>query len=84
VVAKGLRTLTTQINIPGDTFIDDDFAFATRDGLVLELEKNVAPKGYESLGVAGPFTRSRFDFVMQKAVDESEADPQARMARALA
>ena len=84
VVAPGLRTLTTQINIPGDTFIDDDFAFATRDGLVLKLEKNTPPKGYESLGIAGPFTRSRFDFVMQKAVDESESAPEARLARALA
>ncbi len=83
VAAPGLRTLTTQINIPGDSFIDDDFAFATRDGLILELEKNVPAKGYESLGVAAPFTRSRFDFVMQPAADEREASPQARIARAV-
>jgi len=50
VAAPGLRTLTTQINIPGDTFIDDDFAFATRDGLVVDLERNTAPAVYESLG----------------------------------
>jgi catechol 1,2-dioxygenase len=84
VAAAGLRTLTTQVNIPGDTFIDDDFAFATRDGLVLKLEKNVPAQGYESLGVTGPFVRSRFDFVMQRAADAAEADPQARLARALA
>jgi catechol 1,2-dioxygenase len=84
VVAPGLRTLTTQVNIPGDTFIDDDFAFATRDGLILELEKNVAPAGYEWLGVTAPFTRTRFDFVMQKAIDKSESSPQARIAHALA
>lgn len=83
VAAPGLRTLTTQVNIPGDTFIDDDFAFATRDGLILELGKNTPPAGYESLGVTGPFTRTRFDFVMQKAADESESAPQARLARAL-
>ena len=81
VVAPGLRTLTTQVNIPGDTFIDDDFAFATRDGLIVELEKNVAAAGYESLGIAAPFTRSRFNFVMQKALNEDEASPAARMAR---
>ena len=84
VVAPGLRTLTTQVNIPGDTFIDDDFAFATRDGLIVELEKNVAPAGYESLGINAPFTRSRFNFVMQKAVNESEALPLTRMARVTA
>jgi catechol 1,2-dioxygenase len=84
VVAKGLRTLTTQVNVPGDSFIDDDFAFATRDGLILTLEKNTPAKGYESLGVNEPFTRVPFDFVMQPAIDESEADPKARVARALA
>lgn len=83
VVAPGLRTLTTQVNVPGDSFIDDDFAFATRDGLILELEKNTAAQGYESLGVKESFTRVQFDFVMQPAVDKSEASPQARVARAV-
>lgn len=81
VAAPGIRTLTTQINIPGDTFIDDDFAFATRDGLIVALEKNVAPAGYESLGVTAPFTRTRFNFVVQKAASESEALPLTRMGR---
>jgi len=84
VVAPGLRTLTTQVNIPGDTYIDDDFAFATRDGLIVELEQGVAPDGYESLGINAPFTRSRFDFVLQKASNDSEASPAARMARVTA
>lgn len=83
VTATGLRTLTTQVNVPGDSFIDDDFAFATRDGLILKLEKNTAPAGYESLGVKAPFTRVPFDFVMQPAADKSEADPRARVARAV-
>jgi catechol 1,2-dioxygenase len=83
VAAPGLRLLTTQVNVPGDTYIDDDFAFATRDGLVLGLEKNVPPAGYESLGITAAFTRSRFDFVMQPAIDESESAPVARMARAV-
>ena len=81
MVAPGLRTLTTQVNIPGDTYIDDDFAFATRDGLIVEIEKNVAPAGYESLGITAPFTRSRFNFVLQKAVTEDEALPLTRMQR---
>ncbi|HEX2009626.1 MAG TPA: dioxygenase [Roseateles sp.] len=81
VVAPGQRTLTTQINIPGDSYIDDDFAFATRDGLIVELERGVAPAGYESLGIAAPFVRSRFDFVLQPAASDDEASPAARMAR---
>ena len=76
-----MRTLTTQVNIPGDTYIDDDFAFATRDGLIMDLEKNVAPTGYESLGISAPFTRSQFNFVMQAAANADEALPLTRMER---
>ncbi len=80
----GVRTLTTQVNIPGDTYIDDDFAFATRDGLVVAMEKAVSPAGYESLGISGPFTRIRFDFVLQPAHDAKESLHLNRVAKALA
>jgi len=81
IAAPGQRLLTTQVNIPGDTFLDDDFAFATRDGLVVTLEPGTPPAGYESLGVTGPFTRVRFDFKLQRALNEDESKPLARMAR---
>jgi catechol 1,2-dioxygenase len=81
IAAPGQRLLTTQVNIPGDTFIDDDFAFATRDGLVVKLEPGTAPAGYESLGVNAPFTRVQFDFHLQRALSEDESKPLARMAR---
>ena len=84
VVAPGLRTLTTQVNIPGDTYIDDDFAFATRDGLIVTLERDVPAAGYASLGIEAPFVRARFDFVLQKALNDSEALPLTRMERATA
>lgn len=73
ISADGRRTLTTQVNIPGDTFLDDDFAFATRDGLVVSLEKVESASGYESLGVTGPFTRIRFDFSLQPAISADES-----------
>lgn len=81
VAAPGQRLLTTQVNLPGDTYIDDDFAFATRDGLVVTLEPGTPAQGYESLGVSGPFTRVRFDFTLQRALHEDESKPLARMAR---
>jgi len=81
VVAPQLRTLTTQVNIPGDPYLDDDFAFATRDELVVTLERGVAPQGYESLGIDAPFVRARFDFVLQPALSADDASPAARMAR---
>jgi len=81
IAAPELRTLTTQINIPGDAYLDDDFAFATRDDLVVSLERGVAPAGYASLGIDAPFVRARFDFVMQPASNADEASPAARIAR---
>lgn len=83
VSAEGKRTLTTQVNIPGDTYIDDDFAFATRDGLVVTLEKVASPAGYESLGITGAFTRIPFDFVLQDAVVADESKHLSRVERAL-
>ena len=55
----------------------------TRDGLVLKIEHDVAPAGYESLSVDAPFERARFDFVMQQAVTERDTDPRTRIARAV-
>ncbi|MEM7797674.1 MAG: dioxygenase [Chloroflexota bacterium] len=37
IAAPGYRHLTTQINIAGDPYLYDDFAFATRDELVAEV-----------------------------------------------
>lgn len=82
VSAPGAKTLTTQINIPGDPFINDDFAFATRDDLIVKLESVADPKGYESLGITDSFTRIRFDFRLQPAVTALEQQHVAREARA--
>ena len=74
--------MTKQINIPGDAFINDDFAFASRDSLIVTLETVTDPKGYESLGIAGSFTRIQFDFRLQPSIGPSEQQHLAREARA--
>lgn len=84
VSGGGKRALTTQVNIPGDTFLDDDFAFATRDGLVVSMEKVAHSPEYASLGVTGPFTHVRFDFVLQDAMNEAETIAASRYAGATA
>ena len=57
--------LTTQINIAGDTYIDDDAAFATRDGLIVEVVKVEDPKEIARRRVEGSFSLIRFDIKMQ-------------------
>lgn len=84
VSAPGARTLTTQINIPGDSYIDDDFAFATRDGLIVKLESVANSSGYDSLNVKGPFTRIQFDFELPPAAAAAEQGHIGRDARARA
>jgi catechol 1,2-dioxygenase len=39
VSAPGLRKLTTQINIADDPLVNDDFAYATREGLIPEMKR---------------------------------------------
>ena len=66
VSAPGYKHLTTQINIAGDPFTYDDFAFGTRDELVAESN---SVDGVEHV---------KFDLVMVKA---SDADDEQRAER---
>ncbi|KAA0595683.1 catechol 1,2-dioxygenase [Azospirillum lipoferum] len=74
VSAPGYRKLTTQINIQGDPLIDDDFAFATRDGLVPEIRRIDDPAALEARGVTRPFAEIGFDFRLVEARDGLPAD----------
>ncbi|WP_395455502.1 catechol 1,2-dioxygenase [Azospirillum melinis] len=69
VSAPGYRTLTTQINIKDDPYVHDDFAFATRDGLIPEVEHHTDPAALHAMGVNGPFATITFDFVLPSALD---------------
>jgi catechol 1,2-dioxygenase len=65
VSAPGHRKLTTQINIDGDPYLWDDFAFATRDGLVPAVKKAEGAEG-KPYGVEGNFSLIDFDFTLLK------------------
>jgi catechol 1,2-dioxygenase len=69
VSAPGYRKLTTQINIDGDPYLWDDFAFATRDGLVPELKRAEGTEG-KPYGVEGQFVLIDFDFTLFKDRDD--------------
>ena len=67
VSAAGHRTLTTQINIPGDEYLNDDFAFATRDELVVTLESIDDPARIAAAGEDRPYARTQFAFTLAPA-----------------
>lgn len=71
VRAPGQRALTTQINIADDPLVNDDFAFATRDGLIPPIAR--------SANGASIY----FDFHLQPANDEADEQLSVR-ARAMA
>ncbi|WP_211463361.1 catechol 1,2-dioxygenase [Collimonas silvisoli] len=64
VSAPGHRKLTTQINIDGDPYLWNDFAFATREGLVPKLVRVTDPAGLDAHQVDAPFASIDFNFTL--------------------
>jgi catechol 1,2-dioxygenase len=64
VTAPGHRKLTTQINIDGDRYLHDDFAFATRDALIPPVRRVDDPTEIRNRGLNAPFAEINFDFVL--------------------
>jgi catechol 1,2-dioxygenase len=62
VTAAGHRKLTTQINIDGDEYLWDDFAFASREGLVPSVTRINDPKEIAKRELDKPFASIDFDF----------------------
>lgn len=62
VSAPGQRKLTTQINIDGDEYLWDDFAFASRDGLVPPVARIADPAEIDAKRLTKPFASIDFDF----------------------
>ncbi|MBN3764441.1 catechol 1,2-dioxygenase [Burkholderia sp. Ac-20365] len=77
VSAPGFRKLTTQINIEGDPYLWDDFAFATREGLVPAVKKEEGATG-KPYGIDGQFALIDFDFSLVK---ESNKVPTSEVER---
>lgn len=83
VSAPGFRHLTTQINIDGDAFLHDDFAYATRDDLIPPVTRRENPAEIHAAGLNAPYSDIAFDFTLVAATIESDEALSTR-ARALA
>ncbi len=68
VEAPGHRKLTTQINLAGDEYLHDDFAFATREGLISEATRHTDTDEIRARGLNEPFSTITFDFVLNREV----------------
>ncbi len=66
ITAPGCSKLTTQINIDGDAYLHDDFAFATRDELIPAVRHQTDPAAIRAHGLNAPFAEINFDFVLHR------------------
>ncbi len=71
VSAPGYRKLTTQFNIEGDQYLWDDFAFATRDGLVATAIDITDEAEIAKRGLNGPFKHITFNIELVKADEKA-------------
>ena len=69
VTAEGHRKLTTQINIDGDPLVFDDFAYATREGLVPALVERTDAASIQANGLTGPYAEIVFDITLSKLMN---------------
>jgi catechol 1,2-dioxygenase len=84
VSADGHRKLTTQINIDGDPLVNDDFAYATREGLVPPVIERTDDASIKANGLTGPFAEIEFDLILSALVDgvDNQIVDRARLAAA--
>ncbi|WP_218697196.1 catechol 1,2-dioxygenase [Acinetobacter harbinensis] len=71
ISAPGYRKLTTQFNIEGDKYLWDDFAFATREGLVASVSDITDPAELARRGQDKPVKHINFDFQLVKDVTQA-------------
>jgi catechol 1,2-dioxygenase len=82
ISAPAHRHLTTQINLAGDRYLHDDFAYATRDELIADI-RFVDDAGLaQARGIEGRFAEIDFDFVLQPTVEPTAQERRER-ARAM-
>lgn len=81
VSKPGFKHLTTQINLAGDKYTHDDFAFATRDELVVEAQEIDDSSKIAAMGFKGSYYDVEFNVSLMATDDE---DLQSKHARARA
>lgn len=80
--ADGHRKLTTQINIDGDEYLWDDFAFASREGLVPEITMIDDADNLKEKGLDKPYASIDFDFQLVKDIDQNVQGSEVERRRA--
>ncbi|MCP1507656.1 catechol 1,2-dioxygenase [Pseudomonas marginalis] len=79
ISAPDHRHLTTQINLDGDQYLHDDFAYATRDELIAKITFSDDQQRAAGHGVSGRFAEIEFDFFLQSSAQPQEQQRHERV-----
>lgn len=79
ISAPDHRHLTTQINLDGDQYLHDDFAYATRDELIAKITFSEDQDRAKALGVSGRFAEIEFDLTLQSTAQPEEQQRRERI-----
>ncbi|MGK3224482.1 catechol 1,2-dioxygenase [Enterobacter soli] len=72
VSAPGFKHLTTQINLNGDQYLWDDFAFATREELIADPVKITDSTLARERDINAPHTEVSFNFSLVQTAENAE------------
>jgi hydroxyquinol 1,2-dioxygenase len=64
IEAPGYETLTTELFIDGDEYLDNDAVFGVKDSLVLKWDLNESQEEAEKIGIWAPFCDIQHDIVL--------------------
>lgn len=81
--APGYRHLTTQINLADDPYCYDDFAYATKEELVVDAVSVTDPAKIAAAKMKGPYKELTFDFALTKSKETDQEDRSTRPRAAL-
>lgn len=79
ISAPGYRHLTTQINLSGEKYLHDDFAYATRDELIAEIRFSEDQVQAQKYGISGRFAEIDFDFTLMPTDEAAEQQRKERV-----
>ena len=73
IEAPGYETLTTELFIDEDTYLDDDAVFGVKDSLVLSWDAIDSAEEAEKLGIWAPYYDIRHDIVLEPSAKAAQA-----------
>jgi hydroxyquinol 1,2-dioxygenase len=73
--APGYRTLVTHLFKSGDEYLDSDAVFGVKDSLIVDFIRTDSAEEAARFGVATPFYRAHYDFVLKPAASATAKEP---------